>query len=160
MVRTSTVAAAWGLIRFHNAFTGYRPFTMRVQGATKGDWRVVLVVPAPTLAASLGESLGGFRARTVSREQLDAWVAEVEASGAVSPALEELRTAFRDPVILEVETLRVGAELRGVVIAPGRPVPALVVAVRPLASAIVPLRIDVTQWLEAKLLGGSTFLIA
>ena len=160
VVGMPTAAVAWGLIRFHNAFTGERTFTIRVQGAAKGNWRVALVVPAPTLAASLADSLAGFRVRTFSRAQLDAWVAEAKALEAVSPALEELRPAFVDPAILEVETLRVGAELRGVVIAPGRPVPALVVAIGPRAAAIVPLRVDVTQWLDARLLGGSTFLIA
>jgi hypothetical protein len=160
VVGMSIAQAAWGLIRFHNASAVQRSFTIRVQGTTKGDWMVALVVPAPSLAASRGHSLGGLRVRTVSREQLNAWVAEAHALGAVSLALDALRPVFKEPVILAVETLRVGAELRGVVIAPGRPLPALVVAIRPPDERVVPLRIDVTQLLDAELLGGSTFLIA
>jgi len=160
VVGMSVAQAAWGLIRFHNASAVQRSFTIRVQGATEGDWMVALVVPAPALAASRGHSLGGLRVRTFSREQLNAWVAEAEALGAVSPALGALRPVFKEPVILAVETLRVGAELRGVVIAPGRPLPALVVAIRPRDPRVVPLRVDVTQLLDAELLGGSTFLIA
>jgi len=152
--------AGWGVIRFHNAFRTGNRFTIRVQGATTGHWTVSLVVPPLSLAAPLSDSLGGFRVRAFSREQLDAWVTEAEASGAVSPAVKALRPTFADPVILEVETLRVGAELRGVLIAPDRALPALVIASQPPSAPVVPLRIDVTQLLDAQLLGGSTFVIA
>jgi hypothetical protein len=152
--------AGWGLLRFNNTFATSRPFTLRVEGASKANWTVALVLPPVRLQRPLSESLEGLRARVTDPAQRATWVAEAEASGAVSPALLGLRPQFDDPLILEIETLRAGADVRGVVIEPERPLPALVVATHPREAVMAPLRLDVIQLVDDKPIGGSTFLIA
>ena len=60
-----------------------------------------MVVPRVDLQRPLSESMTGMRQRAVDPAQLEAWVAEAQASGAVSATLLALRSQFDDPLILE-----------------------------------------------------------
>ena len=119
-----------------------------------------MVLPQADLQRPLSESMAGMHRRAVDRAQLEAWVAEAQASGAVSAALLALRSQFDDPMILELEELRAGAELRGILIAPERPLPALFVATQPREAPVAPLRLDVVQLADGRLIGGSTFVVS
>jgi hypothetical protein len=149
-----------GWLRLYNAGRAERRFTLRVEGPADSNWTVTMVLPEAALRHRLAEAAAGFRVRTVDRETLSGWVAQAEEAGVVSAPLLALRPAFEEPVILDVESLPKGAEVRGVPIAPDGALPAVFVATQPRGAAAAPLRLDVIQLADDRVIGGSTFLIA
>jgi len=150
---------AWASLRFHNAFSTSRPFTFRVQTRSDEQWTVAMLLPRGVLQRPVAECVNGFRPLSLERARLEAWLAEAQASGALSAPLLELRPYFDDPVVLAVEAGEV-ADLRDVLVEPNRPVPAVFVAIRPRAARPAGLRLDVLQLDGRGCVGGSTFLIA
>lgn len=151
---------AWPWLRFHNPFPSTRPFTFRLETSLEGEWTVAMVLPKVELQEPIDESVYGFRRLTLEDTQREAWLAEARASGALSTPLSQMLDHFRDPLVLVAEAGRRFADLRGVRIHPGRPVPAVFVATRRQATKATPLRLDVLQLDGDQLLGGSTFLVA
>jgi len=157
------VGGAWialASLRLNNAFAGRRPFTCRLEALAPAGWTLTMVLPQVELQGPVDESLTGMRRRDVDRAQLEGWLAQAESAGAVSATLRALRPQFDPPLILEVQTLAVAAEVRGVLITPEVPVSALLVATQPRRASAEPLRFDVLQLADGETIGGSTFLVS
>ncbi len=150
---------AWPWLRFHNASSTARRFTFRLQTSAHRDWTVALLLPRVDLPGRLAECVNGFQPLSLDHARLEAWLAEAEASGALSAPLLQLRPQFDEPIVLAVEAAEI-ADLRGVLVQPDRPVPAVFIASRPRAARPAPLRLDVLQLDGEECVGGSTFLIA
>jgi hypothetical protein len=150
---------AWPWLHFHNPFATARPFTFRLETGEGEDWSLAMVLPRVELEKTVDESVYGFRRLTLARAQLEAWLVEARASATLSAPLSRLLSQLDDPLVLQVEAGRRVADLRGVVVQPDRPVPAVFVATRPRAARAMRLRLDVLQLDRDRLLGGSTFFI-
>ena len=157
MIAGSRVGLGW--LRFYNAAREARRFTLRVEGATAPEWTVTMVLPHVERRDGVAEATAGFRVRTVDRDTLTTWLAQAQEAGAVSAPLLALRRYFEEPLILDVETLRAGAEVRGLPIAPEDALPALFVVTHPRGAPPAPLRLDVIQLADGRVLGGSTFVV-
>jgi hypothetical protein len=159
LTRIANRRVAWPWLRLHNPFETARPFTVRVETSVAEDWTVAMVVPRVELEKSIEASLYGFRPLSIGRAQQHAWLEKARASGAVSAPLAALLSRLDDPLVLVLEDGGRPAELRGVVLHPDQPVPAVFVATQPSAAPPARLRLDVLQLDGDRLLGGSTFLI-
>ena len=149
---------AWPSLHFHNPFPAERRFTFRLEMNVREDWAVAMILPKVDVEGALDEATDGFHRVALQETRREAWLAEAQASGALSAPLEKMLSRFRDPLVLLAGAGRRFAELRGVRIRADGSVPAIFVAARRQVAKTVPLRLDVLQFDGDELLGGSTFL--
>lgn len=154
------VPIAWTSLYFNNGMTEHKFFDLRVENITEPRCELRMILPAVQLREDLDKALAGFRARKLRKDELRRLVKIAREEGVVSDYVAKLATTLPNPILLEVIPGNAMAEVRGVLIPPGKRIPAvLTMACPPEATkAGSPPRFEVTQYVERRLIGGSEFI--
>jgi hypothetical protein len=153
------LANAWTSLYFSNGMAEHKFFDLRIENLTEQRCELRMILPAVQLREDLAKALTGFRARKLRKDELRQLVKIAREEGVVSDYVAKLATTLPNPILLEVIPGNATAELRGVLIPPGKRVPAvLTVACSPEATKARSPRFEVTQYVERRLIGGSEFI--
>ena len=149
----------WTSIFFNNGLNEHTFFDLRIENITDRRCELRMVLPTLQLQDDLAKSLTGFQARELGKGELKRLMAIAQDDGIISDYVATLAMGLDNPLALEVEPEYPMAEVRGVLIAPGERIPAvLTMACPPEALKGPPPRFEVTQYAEQRLIGGSAFV--
>jgi hypothetical protein len=148
----------WVEINLFNGFGERRFFDLRIEHISAGTG-LHLILPRIQLMRDLETSLIGLTVSKTDPKELRAMVEEANEQGRLDDYIRDLLVKMEEPLILDVAPRARKVGLRGILVDPDRPIP-LVAYVegrthRPGSTSFV-----VTQYVDGRLVGGSTFVVA
>jgi hypothetical protein len=151
-------APSWTTVNLNNGFGEARFFDLRLEHVSAGS-QIHLILPRVEFIKDLEASLDGLTVSEIDAGKLRKLADAAREEGRLDRHIHRILGKMKEPIILDVNPRAKGAAVTGILIESDRPIPLVVHfdnrKARPGSTSFV-----VTQYVDGRLVGGSTFTVA